>query len=87
MPQKKGDGREFMVHQNIDAGVEAIRENVAVIRAKFRPLLEAPDYPDNVAKLVTVIPQMLTNMEAMAGELNNAFNILNEAQRTGDQQT
>ena len=68
-----------MVEQNISAGVEAIKENVQVIRAKFQPLLAQDIYIDDVARLLEVVPRMLENVEAMARELNNAFNILNKA--------
>ena len=68
-----------MVQQNISGGVEAIKENIQVIRAKFRPLLDTDIYIDDVKRLVDVVPRMLDNVEAMAKELNNAFEVLNKA--------
>ena len=68
-----------MVQQNIFGGVEAIKENVQVIRAKFRPLMDKALYVDDVSRLLDVIPTMLDNVEAMAKELNNAYNILARA--------
>ena len=68
-----------MVQQNITAGVEAIQDNIKVIRAKFRPLLDQDAYIDDVARLIDVIPQMLDNVEAMSAELDNAFNVLTKA--------
>lgn len=68
-----------MVQQNIAAGVESIQENIKVIRAKFRPLLEQDMYIDDVQRLIDVIPQMLDNLEAMSSELDNAFNVLIKA--------
>ncbi|MCD6249857.1 MAG: hypothetical protein J7J98_05985 [candidate division Zixibacteria bacterium] len=65
-----------MVQQNITAGVEAIQDNIKVIRAKFRPLLEEDIYINDVSRLIDVVPQMLDNLEAMSSELDNAFNIL-----------
>ncbi len=68
-----------MVQQNISAGVEAIQDNIKVIRAKFRPLLEQDIYIDDVARLLEVVPRMLDNVEAMSNELNNAFEVLTKA--------
>ncbi len=68
-----------MVQQNITAGVESIQENLKVIRAKFRPLLEQDLYIDDVQRLVDVVPKMLDNLEAMSSELDNAFNVLTKA--------
>jgi len=65
-----------LVQQNITAGVEAIQDNIKVIRAKFRPLLEEDIYINDVSRLIDVVPQMLDNLEAMSSELDNAFNIL-----------
>ena len=68
-----------MVQYNITAGVESIHENLKVIRAKFRPLLDQEAYVDDVTRLISVIPQMLDNLEAMSSELDNAFNVLTKA--------
>ena len=68
-----------MVQQNISAGVEAIQDNIIVIRAKFRPLLEQDIYIDDVTRLIDVVPRMLDNVEAMSNELKNAFEVLTKA--------
>ena len=68
-----------MVQQNITAGVEAIQDNIQVIRAKFQPLLDKEVYIDDVTRLLDVVPRMLDNVEAMAKELHNAFNVLTSA--------
>lgn len=68
-----------MVQQNITAGVESIQDNLKVIRAKFRPLLEQEIYIDDVTRLIDVIPQMLDNLDAMSAELDNAFKVLTKA--------
>ncbi len=68
-----------MIKQNISGGVGAIKENIQVIRAKFRPLLNRDRYIEDVERLVEVIPGMLDNVESMADELDNAFNILTGA--------
>jgi hypothetical protein len=73
------NGGEGLVHQNITAGVESIQDNLKVIRAKFRPLLDQEAYVDDVTRLIDVIPQMLDNLEAMSAELDNAFNVLSKA--------
>ena len=67
------------IKQNISAGVDSIKENIAVIRAKFNPLLESEQYVEDVKRLLDVIPPMLDNLEAMVKELNRAFNILSES--------
>jgi len=72
----KTEGEIELVQQNITAGVESIQDNIKVIRAKFRPLLEQDIYINDVSRLIDVIPQMLDNLEAMSSELDNAFNIL-----------
>ena len=72
-------GGEYLVKHNITAGVEAIQDNIKVIRAKFRPLLEQEIYIDDVKRLIDVIPQMLDNLEAMSAELDNAFKVLTKA--------
>ncbi len=65
-----------MIKQNISAGTESIKENIMVIRAKFKPLLEEASYLEDVDRLVEAVPHMLDNVEAMANELNNAYEIL-----------
>ena len=68
-----------MIRQNISAGTANIKENIQVIRAKFRPLLNEEQYIEDVSRLITVVPKMLENVEAMADELENAFDILQTA--------
>lgn len=68
-----------MIRQNISAGTANIKENIQVIRAKFRPLLDAEQYIEDVDRLLNVVPRMLDNIEAMADELDNAFTILQNA--------
>ncbi|MBD3257021.1 hypothetical protein GF377_01215 [candidate division GN15 bacterium] len=68
-----------MIRQSISAGTANIKENIQVIRAKFRPLLEADQYIEDVERLLTVVPKMLDNVEAMADELDNAYNILQKS--------
>jgi hypothetical protein len=70
-----------LVTQNISGGVEAIEENISVIRAKFRPLLDNDLYLEDVSRLVEVVPRMLDNVEALTKELANAFEALNAATR------
>jgi hypothetical protein len=65
-----------VIRHNISGGVGAIKENIQVIRAKFRPLLEKEQYIEDVDRLCDVVPEMLDNVESMADELENAFNIL-----------
>ena len=68
-----------MIRHNISAGTANIKENIQVIRAKFRPLLNQEIYVEDVSRLITVVPKMLENVEAMADELENAFDILQNA--------
>lgn len=67
-----------MVQHNISDGVEAIHENIRVIRAKFKPLLDADVYLEDVAMLVEVVPRMLDNIDALTREVNHAFTILSD---------
>lgn len=50
-----------------------------MIRAKFRPLMDQNLYIEDVQRLLDVVPRMLDNVEAMAKELNNAFEVLTKA--------
>lgn len=68
-----------LVQHSISDGVESIREDLHVIRAKFRPLLDADAYLEDVSALVEVVPKMVDNIEALAKELNHAFTILNDS--------
>jgi len=68
-----------MVYQSISAGIGAIKENIAVIRAKFRPLLRSGDYLEDVTRLVVGTTKMLDNMEAMAMQLEESFETLSKA--------
>jgi hypothetical protein len=68
----------ILVQHSITDGVEAIRENVHVIRAQFKPLLDLDVYVEDVEDLVNVVPKMLDNIEVLARELNHAFNILSD---------
>lgn len=70
-----------LVERNIEGDIEAIADNVQVIRSKFQPLLDSDQYVEDVAKLVEVIPQMLDNVEEMVLQLNKAFEILRESPR------
>ena len=67
-----------MVRHSISDGVEEIHENMRVIRAKFKPLLDADTYLEDVSMLVRVVPQMMDNIEELAKELNHAFTILSD---------
>ena len=67
-----------MIHHSISDGVEAIHENVRVIRAQFKPLLDADVYLEDVAALVEVVPRMLDNIDALTKEVNHAFTILSD---------
>ena len=72
-----------MIKQNISAGTANIKENIQVIRAKFRPLLNQDQYIEDVSRLLEAVPKMLENVEAMADELDNAFGILQNAPKKG----
>jgi hypothetical protein len=65
-----------LIQQHISDEVEAIAESILVIRAKFKPLLDADVYLEDVAQLVEVVPPMLDNLEALTKELGHAFTIL-----------
>jgi hypothetical protein len=67
-----------LIHHSISDGVEAIHENVRVIRAQFKPLLDADVYLEDVVALVEVVPRMLDNIDALTKEVNHAFTILSD---------
>jgi len=68
-----------LIKQNISGEVDAIKENIQVMRTKLRPLLNKDLYIEDVERLIEVIPEMLENVESMADELGNAFRILSDA--------
>jgi hypothetical protein len=63
----------------VSGETESIKENIRIIKAKFRPLLENSAYIEDVSELLDAVPKMMANVEAMADELDNAFSILNDA--------
>ena len=67
-----------MIKQKISDEAEAIHENLRVIRAKFKPLLDADTYVEDVSMLVEVVPRMMDNIEELSKELNRAFAILSD---------
>ena len=71
-----------MIRQNISAEVEAISDNLMIIRSKFKPLMFKEIYAEDVDRLVDAVGGMLENVESMAWELENAFEILSEVERT-----
>lgn len=70
-----------MIKQNISGDIQAIGENIQVIRSKFKPLLDTDRYDDEVHQLIDVIPQMLDNVVEMTHQLEKAFQILSERAR------
>ena len=70
-----------MIKKTISGDVQAIGENIQVIRSKFQPLLDAERYDDEVQQLIDVIPQMLENVVDMTRQLEQAFQILTERAR------
>jgi hypothetical protein len=67
----------------VSGETESIKENIRIIKAKFRPLLENSAYIEDVSELLDAVPKMMANVEAMADELDNAFTILNDAPKDG----
>ncbi len=67
-----------MIKQKISDEAEAIHENMRVIRAKFKPLLDTEVYLEDVSMLVEVVPRMMDNIEELSKELNHAFTILSD---------
>ena len=70
-----------LIKQNISGDIQAIGENIQVIRSKFKPLLDTDRYDDEVHQLIDVIPQMLDNVVEMTHQLEKAFQILSERAR------
>lgn len=70
-----------MIKKTISGDVQAIGENIQVIRSKFQPLLDAERYDEEVQQLIDVIPQMLENVVDMTRQLEQAFQILTERVR------
>jgi hypothetical protein len=67
-----------IIKQSVSGETEAIKEYMTIIKAKFRPLLQDSTYLEDVSGLLEAVPKMIDNVEAMADELDNAFNILND---------
>jgi hypothetical protein len=67
-----------LIHHSISDGVEAIHDNIRVIRAQFKPLLDPDVYLEDVSRLVEVVPLMLDNIDELTKELNRAFTILSD---------
>jgi TolB-like protein len=70
-----------LIKKTISGDVQAIGENIQVIRSKFQPLLDAERYDEEVQQLIDVIPQMLENVVDMTRQLEQAFQILTERVR------